>query len=147
MGPRHPASCPSFFPITLLYRASRRSTWSLRSQAMIGFVESEGIEVIGVYHVKVETTFPLRDADETVPLFACSHSLTIGSLRQPRGGFKMKKIGFLSFGHWNDSRQSATRSARDVLQPVHRAGRRSRGTRCRRARRLLEQAINAITFR
>ena len=28
----------------------------------------------------------------------------------------MKKIGFLSFGHWNPSRQSATRSARDVLQ-------------------------------
>ena len=28
----------------------------------------------------------------------------------------MKKIGFLSFGHWNASRQSATRSARDVLQ-------------------------------
>jgi alkanesulfonate monooxygenase SsuD/methylene tetrahydromethanopterin reductase-like flavin-dependent oxidoreductase (luciferase family) len=28
----------------------------------------------------------------------------------------MKKIGFLSFGHWNPSRQSAARSARDVLQ-------------------------------
>ena len=28
----------------------------------------------------------------------------------------MKKIGFLSFGHWNPSPQSATRSARDVLQ-------------------------------
>src|SRR6187399_277398 len=28
----------------------------------------------------------------------------------------MKKIGFLSFGHWSASRQSATRSARDVLQ-------------------------------
>jgi alkanesulfonate monooxygenase SsuD/methylene tetrahydromethanopterin reductase-like flavin-dependent oxidoreductase (luciferase family) len=28
----------------------------------------------------------------------------------------MKKIGFLSFGHWNASRQSTTRSARDVLQ-------------------------------
>ena len=28
----------------------------------------------------------------------------------------MKKIGFLSFGHWNPARQSATRSARDVLQ-------------------------------
>src|SRR5215831_15537854 len=28
----------------------------------------------------------------------------------------MKKIGFLSFGHWNSSRHSATRSARDVLQ-------------------------------
>jgi alkanesulfonate monooxygenase SsuD/methylene tetrahydromethanopterin reductase-like flavin-dependent oxidoreductase (luciferase family) len=28
----------------------------------------------------------------------------------------MKKIGFLSFGHWTASRQSATRSARDVLQ-------------------------------
>jgi alkanesulfonate monooxygenase SsuD/methylene tetrahydromethanopterin reductase-like flavin-dependent oxidoreductase (luciferase family) len=28
----------------------------------------------------------------------------------------MKKIGFLSFGHWNATRQSATRSARDVLQ-------------------------------
>src|SRR3954465_6468847 len=28
----------------------------------------------------------------------------------------MKKIGFLSFGHWNAARQSATRSARDVLQ-------------------------------
>jgi alkanesulfonate monooxygenase SsuD/methylene tetrahydromethanopterin reductase-like flavin-dependent oxidoreductase (luciferase family) len=27
----------------------------------------------------------------------------------------MKKIGFLSFGHWSDSPQSATRSARDVL--------------------------------
>jgi alkanesulfonate monooxygenase SsuD/methylene tetrahydromethanopterin reductase-like flavin-dependent oxidoreductase (luciferase family) len=27
----------------------------------------------------------------------------------------MKKIGFLSFGHWNASAQSATRSARDVL--------------------------------
>src|SRR5512147_914186 len=27
----------------------------------------------------------------------------------------MKKIGFLSFGHWNASRHSATRSARDVL--------------------------------
>src|SRR6059058_6232662 len=27
----------------------------------------------------------------------------------------MKKIGFLSFGHWSASRQSATRSARDVL--------------------------------
>ena len=27
----------------------------------------------------------------------------------------MKKIGFLSFGHWNASRQSAARSARDVL--------------------------------
>jgi alkanesulfonate monooxygenase SsuD/methylene tetrahydromethanopterin reductase-like flavin-dependent oxidoreductase (luciferase family) len=29
---------------------------------------------------------------------------------------RMKKIGFLSFGHWNTSRHSATRSARDVLQ-------------------------------
>ena len=28
----------------------------------------------------------------------------------------MKKIGFLSFGHWSASRHSATRSARDVLQ-------------------------------
>src|SRR5881275_2159910 len=28
----------------------------------------------------------------------------------------MKKIGFLSFGHWNNSRQSAARSAQDVLQ-------------------------------
>src|SRR4051812_17398509 len=28
----------------------------------------------------------------------------------------MKRIGFLSFGHWNPSRESATRSARDVLQ-------------------------------
>ena len=28
----------------------------------------------------------------------------------------MKKIGFLSFGHWDASRQSAARSARDVLQ-------------------------------
>src|SRR5213079_1557933 len=28
----------------------------------------------------------------------------------------MKKIGFLSFGHWNASRQSAARSAQDVLQ-------------------------------
>src|SRR5689334_5575714 len=28
----------------------------------------------------------------------------------------MKKIGFLSFGHWSASRQSAARSARDVLQ-------------------------------
>src|SRR6202162_2822984 len=28
----------------------------------------------------------------------------------------MKKIGFLSFGHWNASPQSAARSARDVLQ-------------------------------
>lgn len=28
----------------------------------------------------------------------------------------MKKIGFLSFGHWSASRQSATHSARDVLQ-------------------------------
>ena len=28
----------------------------------------------------------------------------------------MKKIGFLSFGHWNSSRQSAARSAQDVLQ-------------------------------
>lgn len=28
----------------------------------------------------------------------------------------MKKIGFLSFGHWSASRQSVTRSARDVLQ-------------------------------
>ena len=27
----------------------------------------------------------------------------------------MKKIGFLSFGHWSPSPQSATRSARDVL--------------------------------
>src|SRR5512133_1683691 len=27
----------------------------------------------------------------------------------------MKKIGFLSFGHWNESRHSATRSARDSL--------------------------------
>ena len=27
----------------------------------------------------------------------------------------MKKIGFLSFGHWTASAQSATRSARDVL--------------------------------
>ena len=27
----------------------------------------------------------------------------------------MKKIGFLSFGHWSPSRQSETRSARDVL--------------------------------
>jgi alkanesulfonate monooxygenase SsuD/methylene tetrahydromethanopterin reductase-like flavin-dependent oxidoreductase (luciferase family) len=27
----------------------------------------------------------------------------------------MKKIGFLSFGHWSPSRQSAARSARDVL--------------------------------
>src|SRR6185369_3854792 len=29
---------------------------------------------------------------------------------------RVKKIGFLSFGHWMASRQSATRSARDVLQ-------------------------------
>jgi alkanesulfonate monooxygenase SsuD/methylene tetrahydromethanopterin reductase-like flavin-dependent oxidoreductase (luciferase family) len=29
---------------------------------------------------------------------------------------QMKKIGFLSFGHWDPSRQSAARSARDVLQ-------------------------------
>ena len=28
----------------------------------------------------------------------------------------MKKIGFLSFGHWSATRQSAVRSARDVLQ-------------------------------
>src|SRR3982751_4406722 len=28
----------------------------------------------------------------------------------------MKKIGFLSFGHWNASPHSAVRSARDVLQ-------------------------------
>src|SRR4029078_10367831 len=28
----------------------------------------------------------------------------------------MKKIGFLSFGHWNASPHSVTRSARDVLQ-------------------------------
>src|SRR6201991_1038437 len=28
----------------------------------------------------------------------------------------MKRIGFLSFGHWTDSPHSATRSARDVLQ-------------------------------
>ena len=28
----------------------------------------------------------------------------------------MKKIGFLSFGHWSASRQSAVRSAREVLQ-------------------------------
>ncbi|MDB4879756.1 MAG: class flavin-dependent oxidoreductase [Gemmatimonadetes bacterium] len=28
----------------------------------------------------------------------------------------MKKIGFLSFGHWSDSHHSAVRSARDVLQ-------------------------------
>ena len=28
----------------------------------------------------------------------------------------MKKIGFLSFGHWSASRQSTVRSARDVLQ-------------------------------
>src|SRR6188472_3686762 len=28
----------------------------------------------------------------------------------------MKKIGFLSFGHWSAQRQSAARSARDVLQ-------------------------------
>src|SRR5947199_1674246 len=28
----------------------------------------------------------------------------------------MKKIGFLSFGHWDASRQSPVRSARDVLQ-------------------------------
>ena len=28
----------------------------------------------------------------------------------------MKKIGFLSFGHWSASRQSAVQSARDVLQ-------------------------------
>jgi alkanesulfonate monooxygenase SsuD/methylene tetrahydromethanopterin reductase-like flavin-dependent oxidoreductase (luciferase family) len=28
----------------------------------------------------------------------------------------MKKIGFLSFGHWNNSRHSAARSAGDVLQ-------------------------------
>src|SRR5688572_1190733 len=28
----------------------------------------------------------------------------------------MKKLGFLSFGHWTASRQSAARSARDVLQ-------------------------------
>ena len=28
----------------------------------------------------------------------------------------MKKIGFLSFGHWDTSRQSAARCARDVLQ-------------------------------
>src|SRR3954451_21435015 len=28
----------------------------------------------------------------------------------------MKKIGFLSFGHWNASRQSGARSAQDVLQ-------------------------------
>src|SRR4051812_1767253 len=28
----------------------------------------------------------------------------------------MKKIGFLSFGHWATTRHSAARSARDVLQ-------------------------------
>src|SRR6476620_9702102 len=35
---------------------------------------------------------------------------------QPSALSPMKKIGFLSFGHWTPSRQSATRSARDVLQ-------------------------------
>jgi len=28
----------------------------------------------------------------------------------------MKEIGLLSFGHWNPSRQSAARFARDLLQ-------------------------------
>ena len=34
----------------------------------------------------------------------------------------MKKIGFLSFGHWSPSPQSATRSAQDVLWRRTKAG-------------------------
>src|SRR3954453_3056788 len=33
----------------------------------------------------------------------------------PRGWGGMKKIGFLSFGHWHDSPRSQTRSASDAL--------------------------------
>ena len=32
-----------------------------------------------------------------------------------RTEIRMKKIGFLSFGHWSDTRGSGTRSASDVL--------------------------------
>ncbi len=41
----------------------------------------------------------------------------------------MKKIGFLSFGHWTPSPQSQTRSAADVLLAVHRPGHRGRAPR------------------
>ena len=39
----------------------------------------------------------------------------------------MKKIGFLSFGHWTPSPSSQVRSASDALRPVARAGCRCRG--------------------
>ena len=36
-------------------------------------------------------------------------------MRAAKGHYAMKKIGFLSFGHWTPSAQSATRSAADAL--------------------------------
>ena len=48
---------------------------------------------------------------------------------------RVKRIGFLSFGHWSDSPYSQVRSASDALLPVDRAGGGRRGAR--RRRRLL----------
>jgi alkanesulfonate monooxygenase SsuD/methylene tetrahydromethanopterin reductase-like flavin-dependent oxidoreductase (luciferase family) len=42
-------------------------------------------------------------------------SLLIAASRTLRGSIGMKKIGFLSFGHWTPSPQSQTRSAADAL--------------------------------
>src|ERR1039458_9257675 len=42
-------------------------------------------------------------------------SLLIAASKNLRGSIRMKKIGFLSFGHWTPSSQSQTRSAADAL--------------------------------
>jgi alkanesulfonate monooxygenase SsuD/methylene tetrahydromethanopterin reductase-like flavin-dependent oxidoreductase (luciferase family) len=42
-------------------------------------------------------------------------SLLIAASKNLRGSISMKKIGFLSFGHWTPSSQSQTRSAADAL--------------------------------
>jgi alkanesulfonate monooxygenase SsuD/methylene tetrahydromethanopterin reductase-like flavin-dependent oxidoreductase (luciferase family) len=42
-------------------------------------------------------------------------SLLIAASKNLRGSIGMKKIGFLSFGHWTPSSQSQTRSAADAL--------------------------------
>src|ERR1700710_884448 len=51
------------------------------------------------------------------PHFIRAQSITSTTRRWDRRIMaSMKRIGFLSFGHWTDSPHSATRSARDVLQ-------------------------------
>ena len=62
------------------------------------------------------TLFPAPfGANRDVPFFPVSRRIFSYIEFQPTPS-SMKKIGFLSFGHWNASPHSAARSARDVLQ-------------------------------